>query len=95
MNSVVLSEKPKIPSGFPKNINEWTEEYVATFLAENGVRNNGYMDVIKKEAIDGEALLYLNAGDYERWSIPGAQANKIVRLVNNLKKGASLVSVLI
>ena len=90
MDSATSSERPKIPNGFPKSIHEWTEEHVAAFLAENGVRNNGYMEIVQREAIDGEALLYSSAVDYERWSIPGAQANKIVRLANNLNKGKGL-----
>ena len=39
---------PKIPDSLLENIVEGTEEHVAAFQAENGVRNNGYMELVKK-----------------------------------------------
>ena len=59
MDSATPGMRPKIPDSLLENIFEWTEEHVAAFLAENGVRNNGYMELVKKQAIDGKGLAFL------------------------------------
>lgn len=90
MSSNVASSSTGATQNKVEQVKSWSRENVKNFLQENRARldlEDGDIDNIYNQRIDGDTFLDFTTADFEKCRIPSGPAKKIVKLIKEIQGG--------
>ena len=83
-----------IPVALPPNIRQWSSNHVQTFLKANQEEydlSDEHISAIRKEQVNGRALLRQNEGSLRRYGIPDGPVLCIMDLITEVKRNKGIL----